>query len=422
MAPTTTPKSIWIVVGANYGDEGKGLLVDALCHREWLDTKEGASGALVVRYNGGAQAGHTVCHRNGTRHVFHHFGSGTLSGADTWFDKGFFCNPILFAQEHAELKALLPNFEVKVNAHKDCHVTTYVDMLINQHLERMSHHGSVGVGINETFQRSLCPEFNMSISTGKYEFRSNMIDWTTHRLEMLAKKLGGQPTWADHVMKMATSREQFEKFWADMDFMKVRTTRFNGGSDDDTFREISAGRVLVFEGAQGLGLDMVTGSFPHVTPSRTGSVWALETISRVFKLESGLPPANVIYVSRSYNTRHGTGPFPEYDPAMFFGDDTNVSHEWQGSIRFGPLDPGDWMKRIRLDLLDAQRTGVAFKPYYAFTHLDQTDGAVLCSPTTRRDMTTNFDPQGLINYMGMPGELIARVSSPMTGDLKWEKY
>ena len=59
------------VIGANYGDEGKGLTTDYFA-------AEHGSDALVVRFNGGAQAGHTVTTPDGGRHVFSHFGSGSI--------------------------------------------------------------------------------------------------------------------------------------------------------------------------------------------------------------------------------------------------------------------------------------------------------------------------------------------------------
>lgn len=72
------------VIGAGYGDEGKGLMTDAL-----VAALNGA--ATVVRFNGGAQAGHTVvAPRKGApplRHVFHHVGSGALAGAPTFLSR-----------------------------------------------------------------------------------------------------------------------------------------------------------------------------------------------------------------------------------------------------------------------------------------------------------------------------------------------
>jgi len=68
--------TVTAVIGANFGDEGKGLMTDVLASRA-------PSRTLVVRANGGAQAGHTVVTPEGRRHVFGHVGSGALCGAPT---------------------------------------------------------------------------------------------------------------------------------------------------------------------------------------------------------------------------------------------------------------------------------------------------------------------------------------------------
>lgn len=91
-------KDIKIVIGANFGDEGKGKLTDYY-------TKN-ADNCIVVCSNGGAQRGHTVLKSDGTRHVFHHFGSGTLNGADTYLPEDFILNPLVFREEWEELKKL----------------------------------------------------------------------------------------------------------------------------------------------------------------------------------------------------------------------------------------------------------------------------------------------------------------------------
>ena len=67
-----------IVIGANYGDEGKGVITDALASRR--------PESIVVLTNGGAQRGHTVVSPfTGKPHTFHHFGSGTFRGCSTYF-------------------------------------------------------------------------------------------------------------------------------------------------------------------------------------------------------------------------------------------------------------------------------------------------------------------------------------------------
>ena len=76
------------VIGAGFGDCGKGHVTDFLANAR----------TTVVRYCSGANAGHTVV-RDGKRHVFRHFGSGTLRGAETYLSRFFIHNPILYFQE-----------------------------------------------------------------------------------------------------------------------------------------------------------------------------------------------------------------------------------------------------------------------------------------------------------------------------------
>ena len=68
---------VYSVIGMNFGDEGKGFIVNNLCKELIIKNNN----LIVVRTNGGSQAGHTV-EDKGVRHVFHHFGSGTFQLVD----------------------------------------------------------------------------------------------------------------------------------------------------------------------------------------------------------------------------------------------------------------------------------------------------------------------------------------------------
>src|SRR5262249_4576381 len=133
------------VIGANFGDEGKGLITDFLAAKDPANT-------MVIRFNGGAQAGHTVVTPAGRRHVFHHFGAGSLAGARTFLSRFFIVNPFLWYKERQELPELTEPMAVDRRAM----LTTPYDMLINQEAERFrgrQRHGSCGIGINETVER-----------------------------------------------------------------------------------------------------------------------------------------------------------------------------------------------------------------------------------------------------------------------------
>src|SRR5262249_8795597 len=110
-----------VVIGAGYGDEGKGLMTDALA-------ASFGPAATVVRFNGGAQAGHTVTLASGRRHVFHHIGSGTLAGVRTFLSRFFVANPILFGPEIAALKSAGVTPRIMIDP--DAPITTPYDMMI----------------------------------------------------------------------------------------------------------------------------------------------------------------------------------------------------------------------------------------------------------------------------------------------------
>ena len=83
------------VVGLGFGDEGKGLVTDYLCSKNPGST-------LVVRTSGGHQVGHTAC-RDGYKHMFANFGSGTLLCCPTYWDKRCTFEPTGFVKEHGIL-------------------------------------------------------------------------------------------------------------------------------------------------------------------------------------------------------------------------------------------------------------------------------------------------------------------------------
>jgi adenylosuccinate synthase len=306
------------VIGASFGDEGKGLVTDYLC------ATQGAG--VVVRFNGGAQAGHTVVTPDGARHVFSHFGSGTLCGVPTFLSQFFVCNPLLFFKELDRLHAL--GIDAAVYAHPECLVTTFADMMINQSLEDRrggSRHGSCGVGVNETIERSQLPELKIT-----------MADlWNgPKRIEGVIAQICG---------KYATFRTG-----KPIDEPAMIEAFLKGC---ETFAErlhpagISQCKDPVFEGAQGLLLDQDNKEyFPHLTRSNTG----MKNV-RVLCAQAGIDQIEAYYVSRTYLTRHGAGPLPGEDTAMSFPDDTNLDHPYQGRLRFAPLDENSLVRRINTD-------------------------------------------------------------------------
>jgi adenylosuccinate synthase len=349
-------KTGMVIIGANYGDEGKGLITDYLTNQDPTDH------AVVVRYNGGAQAGHTVVLPDGRRHVFSHFGAGTLTGAPTYLSQFFIVNPILFIKESDQLKSLSV-YRPIVAICADAMVTTPFDMFINQTIERkrgITRHGSCGLGINETVTRSLLSD-DHRIKAAELKNSKTLMEklmylgrtWFISRLRELHIDEA-----SDEVSNFIAHMPQILKQYInDVEIM---------GTVSNITEAFPQGERLIFEGAQGLMLDEDRiDQWPHVTRSKTG----LDNV--VFLANKfGLDNLDVTYVSRTYLTRHGAGPLAgECDWKL--PDCTNIANQFQGQLRFAPLDCNQLQNSIRLDLARAKRSFPDISAKLAMTCADQ---------------------------------------------------
>lgn len=353
------PSRVTAIVGAGFGDEGKGFWTDAHAARavqDGLDT-------WVVRFNGGAQAGHTVTTLDGRRHVFHHVGSGALVGASTYLSRHVALHPMLLPRELDELQRLgAPPPHLMVDPRAP--VTVPYDVMINQALEASRgdrRHGSCGVGFGETLEREEHPGFSLRAA--------NLGDADCIRACLAAcrdvyvpQRLAALGLPRDSLAPWLHRADIVDRFVADALSMASRVTCAMPGM------LLRAGAV-VFEGAQGLRLDQDLGEFPHVTRSRTGLPQALDVAT-----EAGLAHLDVVYVTRAYVTRHGAGPLPNEQaasPAPRFADLTNQPNPHQGHLRFAPLDPNHLVSFIQQDLARAQGSSVTVTPGLAVNCLDQ---------------------------------------------------
>ena len=309
-----------VVVGSNWGDEAKGNCTN------WLSTKN----TTIIRFNGGAQAGHTVCMPDGRRHVFGHIGSGTFKGAATHLSRFFILNPILFKKEYEIL-----NPHAMMSAHPSAIMTTHYDMIINQIVEeyRTNKHGSCGVGINETIERS--NKFYPIIFSREIDLEER-LGFIRH--EYVRKRLSefGIPEDFNSIILNKDYLDFMDKlFMESYWFMRGKVAIM----EDDY---IISSRNIIFEGAQGLLLDEKHEYFPHVTRSRTG----LDNVIELIK-NSDINFLDTYFCTRPYMTRHGNGPFPtECKLGFEVEDKTNFTNKWQGSLRFGTLDTEGLNTRI----------------------------------------------------------------------------
>lgn len=362
-------RNIKIVIGANFGDEGKGLMTDYFCHQ----AEHRNENCIVVLHNGGAQRGHTVTTSDGVKHVFHHFGSGTFCGADTYCSRDFILNPMIFSQEFEELKVL--GYEPKVYIHPLCKISTPFDMILNQIIEEhrsKNRHGSCGVGIYETLLRAKEDKYSIFfgelflLTDKQIRNRLYMIrdEWVKTRFRMEDIEFISEE-WANII----NSASLIDHYLMDLKFMREASVKTNDSI-------LSGYENIVFENGQGLLLDQNnTEYFPHLTPSNTGSQNPLKIISKSFSDKKNLR-IEACYVTRTYLTRHGAGRLDneckreDINNDMF--DHTNVSNPHQGTLRYGFMLTGSLVQRVSNDFqLLAGRYPYISKCSLAITHINE---------------------------------------------------
>ena len=355
-------KNIKVVIGSNFGDEGKGLMTDYISSK----VKDG----IVVRFCGGTQAGHTVTTPDGKRHVFGHIGSGAFSGLPTYLSSFFVANPMTFNKEFSDLSGLIKVPTVFVDP--DCIVTTPYDMMINQIAEIVrgkSKHGSCGLGINETIERNLVEEdirFTVKDLLNECELREKLIiirdTYTNKRLN----KLGIEEV-PERYKALLNNDGIIESYILDVRLF-LNTVKISGINVLSNFNSI------VFEGSQGLLLDQSHEYFPYVTRSNTGMKNVKELIKEMGCQDEDV---EVVYATRAYLTRHGAGPFitelPN-KPYKKIEDLTNIPNPYQGTLRFGLLDVDLLAKTIKKDLVNTDGLNCTIK--LGITCLDQLDDIV----------------------------------------------
>lgn len=358
------------VIGALYGDEGKGMTVDALASQAMREH----GSCTVVRSNGGAQAAHTVELPDGRRHVFHHIGSGTFTGAKTHLSRFMIINPIMFNREYDDLIAM--GFTPDVTVSPFAYVTFPQDMLINQMLEMLrggSRHGSCGLGIGETMERVEKPEYYAKYRLG--DLSNTHGDLSTCRTKLrndLDTRLAALDlTYEDLPIELRSflyDDDVWGNFVSEVTKMMTRI-KFR----DDA--EVDSTNPVIFEAAQGLALDRDMGFFPYVTRSKTG-LFNIALLCR----DMGITEIEAVYVMRAYTSRHGAGPLDGEMSGLDIGvnidDPTNIPNDWQGTLRFAPLDLWLAERLVTLDFAGAKTTDLRVWRGVALTCLDQLEDRI----------------------------------------------
>lgn len=320
-----------IVLGHTFGDEGKGVTVQWLCKKAIEEGKK----PLVVRFSGGPQAAHTIFN-GGIEHICSSFGSGVLLGVSTMYTPQVYVDPICLMNEYRVLeeKGVSP----KLLLNEECRIITPYDVLAGRYNSKVLSDGTCGKGIYPTFKR-----YMRAWSPRKYTIKD---------AELILKYTASYYK----TMRVPEYDDMFKKACLEM-LTDVFTDK----------RPIQKYDVVIFEGSQGLLLDMDNGFYPHVTPSKVG----LNGIDGHM-----LRNAEVYLVTRTYTTRHGNG----YEPKVLCSLDlkgkheTNVTNEFQGDFKIGALEVGLLNKAYERHCIDNYVRKYNLSLNLVITHMDAIDG------------------------------------------------
>ncbi|SNB47339.1 adenylosuccinate synthase [Geobacter sp. DSM 9736] len=276
-----------VVVGAQWGDEGKGKVVDI--YTEFADD--------VVRYQGGNNAGHTLVVGD-EKVVLHLIPSGILhQGKRCIIGNGVVLDPEVFIREITNLKRT-----GRISDDSCLLLSESLHIIMPYHkridIARESKSGDKKIG---TTGRGIGPAYEDKIGRrgirlmdllDREVFAAKLREFLEEKNFLLEKLLGD---------KLFTFEEIFEQYCGYADVLRTYAA-------DTTLvlhRDVAAGKRLLFEGAQGTLLDVDHGTYPYVTSSSTCSGGACTG--------TGVSPRNIdeiIGISKAYVTRVGSGPFP----------------------------------------------------------------------------------------------------------------
>ena len=275
------------IIGAQWGDEGKGKVVDLFTHEA----------DIVVRFQGGNNAGHTLV-VNGKKTVLHLVPSGALHPNKLCvIGNGVVVDPEILIKEIEALKAqghLASDEQLRIS--EQAHVIMPYHKLIDQARERLRGEGMIG-----TTGRGIGPAYEDKVARVGIRF-VDLLEEDTFR-EKLERNIQEKNFYLKAILKEKALdfdeiHDSYGKFRE-----KLKGYVTNTGLLLD--QQIRAGDRVLFEGAQGTLLDVDHGTYPYVTSSSTITGGACSG--------SGVGPQHiqqVIGISKAYTTRVGSGPFP----------------------------------------------------------------------------------------------------------------
>jgi adenylosuccinate synthase len=274
-----------VVLGCQWGDEGKGKIVDVLAEDVHV----------VARYQGGANAGHTV-HVGDDEFILHQIPSGILHPEKRCLlGNGVVLDPLGFGKEYDELEGRGIAVEGRVGVSQKAHLVMPYHRLLDKVSEDHSDQkiGTTGRGIGPAYEEK----------AGRRGLRVSDLD---HPDRVTALVEEGMERARRHAHLLG--EERCEDTYALVDEALATAERLRGLATDtglEILETLRAGKRVLLEGAQGTALDLDHGTYPFVTSSTTTAGGAATG--------SGIGPTaidTVIGVVKAYTTRVGNGPLP----------------------------------------------------------------------------------------------------------------
>ena len=322
----------YLTVDLGFGDAGKGSIVDFLARETDAHT--------VIRFNGGAQAGHHVVTADGREHVFSQFGAGTLAGAATHLSRFHLLDPLAMEAEADHLITLTGRnpFEA-TTIDENALVVTPFQRAANRLKELArgeGRHGSCGMGIGETMADSLAHGDQVLFARDLGD-----VDRLWRKLSFLREvNLAKVRDVVKQLSAHANAQTEIGFLLDDFDWLLDAYLEFARNAHIVPSRHLTTilnrSGSVVFEAAQGVLLDEWFGFHPHTTWSTTTLANA-ETLLREAAYQGDVTR---IGITRAYATRHGAGPFVTEQPelAKQLPDAVNGFDAWQHGFRVGWLD------------------------------------------------------------------------------------
>ncbi len=275
------------VIGAQWGDEGKGKVVDLFAQHA----------DLVVRFQGGNNAGHTLV-VNGVKTVLHLIPSGALHPDKVCvIGNGVVVDPKVLLEEIQRLKErghLSDDSLLRIS--EEAHLIMPYHKAIDQARERLRGKGKIG-----TTGRGIGPTYEDKVARIGIRL-IDLLEEETFR-EKLKTNLKEKNIYLKAILKEKTLN--FNEIHDTYCTYRERLKRYVIDTGLFLERQIKAGKKILFEGAQGTLLDVDHGTYPYVTSSNTVIGEACTG--------AGVGPKNIhqiIGISKAYTTRVGSGPFP----------------------------------------------------------------------------------------------------------------